>query len=850
MQSITKMGAAANAAEASINRMAAGQEKVARSFQHSARSVREAERANQLYFQSQARIEKQQLAMMERYQAKQGLIQSGMLPGPGGHGGGRMSLHERASAAMMGYAGVYMAGAIGRGLSHFLDNAESERMSRQKMGMVGFKGGLMAEANKVAEQMTGKYRNLSRADVLEQLYEGVAIHGDAKHALENVEAQVKLASFLQAFQGGAHGHNSKEWGREVFAAIKSMEMYGVLNTHDEEKKRADIDSYTGAMMSMKALYGDQAKIGEYLTTQRRAGTSFRLFDENFRLNVLPALVQEAGGATTGQQAMTAYQTIAGGTKLRKSQMAMMKTYGLLEGERFAESFRELFKQDPTLAAADLVARGAKKYKMEASDPALIKKVMDDLGFIAPNRNMSAFFSNLIQNDKNIHKHIEAMKRTRQELEAISKGEFFAATTKAGAEAQVGAQMKNLKSSFGGVMLQPYIDRMNNMATGLNKASTSMKAFFDAHPQLAKAAGHGAVSMIGGLGAIAALAGVRMMLKAIGFGLGGLGGGAVRVAVGAAMGGPAGAAAATALMALPLLARTSPAHLATAGKAAADASHKMIAGMSKAGKAAEAAATGGWLGKLARFGLWGGLAAGAGMLAYSNRDSLASFGSGAMEFGRRAALFRLFSSETSDMLNNFFKEMKFDVPKLDFSSIQKAIETIAAALVKATERLRSHIMFQLGLRSFAEHYGQNGENIPDWATPAERAKIMGKIMADRHAEMFDDSAAGTYYNGWLGSAIQRGNNATFFAQPGFGQEVMDWGKLPGSGGAIPQAEAQREISVKTAVEGTINGSVKVEITGTVNGPVNGNGTASVTGAVQGSSNASRGESSPLNLGAGN
>ena len=860
MQSISRMGAAANTAESSINRLASTQARVANSFDKSARSVSNAERANELYYKSAARIEKMQVAMMERHQARQGLIAAGQLPG-------HVTTPARQNAGMSlmnAWAGFQLLGSAQHGFSSFLNLADAEYMGRKKMGMVGFKGDLMDRAEDAVKAMSRKYGNLSRGEIYEMLHEGVAIHGTADESIKNIEQQAKLMSFMEAFEGGKHKGTAGSTFREVQAWIKSMEMKGVLNEKDPAKRQQMIDDYVQAGMAIKAAYpSSQLRLGDMLLMQKRAGTAWYNLSDEFRFGYAPAMAQERGGQIVGTALMSAFASIRGGKKLSHNELKAMGEFGLVDGKtgRWTDDFQKKWADNPYLAAQDLVERVAKKNGLdphnEAQKKELEEKLTKSFSWLFPNRTASTQFLDLAFNSENFKKHAEYMALVRKEMAEIDRlakeGKVFYAGTKIGAETSLGKQLGNLGAAIGKPIEPVYISRTNAMANAVNRVAEGVNGFFKAHPAAAKVFGSTAMNVAAGIGGLAALAGVGLLVGVAkaGFGALGIGGAVARVGIAGAAGGLPAMAGAAALMAAPMMLGTSASHVKKLGAEAAAASDRMIKGMSAAGKAAESA---GFLSRLGRFGLWGGLAAGAGMLAYQNRDSLAGFGSGAMEFGRRAYLFRLFSEDTAEIINNMFKNLKLDVPKLDFSSVQKAIESIASVLASVGAKLWDHIAFQMGLRSFAEHYGANGENIPSWATPAERAKIMGRILADNHAAMFNDSDAGTPYNGPMWSRLARMNNASFVAQPGFGAEVQAWGALP----SVPQSEAQKEVSIRSTVEVNPGTPLTGQVTVTIDpskitaamAAIAGEVRNAVTGATQGSSNANRGESSPVNLGAGN
>lgn len=436
----------------------------------------------------------------------------------GGLGGGMLGGMAEA------WFGADMIIQAAKGVGKFLDAADHQMTAKTKMRFVGFKGELMTQADELATQLSKKYPNISKGDVLDQFYEGVAIHGDAKHALENVEAQTRLASFLQGFEGGKHGKNSKEWTREVFAAIKSMEQFGILNEHDPAKKTADISGYLGSLMSMKALYGEQAKIQEYLTAQRRAGASFYRLSEEFRFGYLPAMVQEQGGSTVGQQLMTAFQTIVGGTKLSKNQLSAMNKYGMIDPKtgRFAQRFVDSYLKSPFETAQFVAADVAKKNKLNMNDATQRERLKDilvrEMGWLFPNRNAASRMLDMFMNDKNYRKHAEGLIAVKHELDAIAKGEFFAAKTRAGAEGSIAKQFENLMGALGGPLYQPYLDRLNGMAGVFNRLSQSIGRLTDRHPRASGMVGTAAMYGLGALGALAGAGALGGLGRGIAWGL--------------------------------------------------------------------------------------------------------------------------------------------------------------------------------------------------------------------------------------------------------------------------------------------------------------------------------------------
>lgn len=898
---IMGMGRSADRAERTINTLAANQGRVAQSFERSTRVVREAERANELYYKSAARIEKMQIGMLERNQAKQGLIAQGLLPG--GSASGRAHLRQRGAMDMMNaYMGVMMVQGLQTGFGKFLDHSNAQRMTGTKMSMVGFKGDLLNEALKRAGEISGKYGNLSKADVMEQLYEGVAIYGDARHALENVEQQAKLTSFLNAFEGGTHSGKGNHALREVQAWIKSMEMKGTLNEHDPVKKQRMIDDYIQAGMAIKVAYGGQLNLSEMLLMQKRAGSSWYNFSDEFRFGYAPAMAQERGGQIVGTALMSAFSSIRGGKKLSKNELAMMSKYGLLDGStgRWTQSFQDLWGSNPYLAAQDLVGRVAAQNKLDPHDEKqkdlLARELTKSFGWLFPNRTASTQFLDLAFNDENFRKHAEYMVRVREEMKEIEKaaqnGTVFAATTKGGAEASASKQWTNAMAAIGGPMLGPYIARLNDFASVLHRVAGAVTAVFEANPALGSAVGHAAMLGLGGLSAATLVASAGFLWGALKMGVSLL---------------PFAGAGAARYAALPLMA-------GGAGLAGAE--------MAMAGGAAAVAVTRvGWMSRLMSLLSFGLLGAGRGVVGFHN--AVNGLGAGLAIAGRvlRTSLAFLTIGEVwqhrhelgqiAADIGDFFKVWIGKEQITGGPGTRKAarklaedlgldldvpIEGIAKAIRKKFDELEKHL-FSTGGASWARHW----LTLDDWRLPYGK---IGKATSytPEVLELMNQAAGKTDWmagapmpgtDAWhpqIWDAMMRGQGVaplpiappsatttrgildriygSAFGYPGDGG-LFDAPADAGSGllgglagnaaraidfGAAPKGEGLREIAVRSYVEVTpsvpLSGTVAVTINGTVNGPVNGSGTANITGAVQAKSDAPRGESSPLNLGAGN
>lgn len=432
--------------------------------------------------------------------------------------------HNPLNYALNAYLGLAIGQTVAHGVGHVLDKANEQVMARYKMTLVGFDPKMMPGADAAVDQLTRKYSNLSKGQLYEQLYEGVSIYGNAEESLANIDNQARLASFLSVWDGGKHAGNSRSIISEAYAAVKSMEMDGVLNQLDPAKRKAEVSKYMDALVSMKVLYGDQARLGDYLKMQKAAGASFYGLNDNFKFGILPAMIQERGGPQVGTRLMTTFNTMNGATQLKQAQQAALAQYGLLEGAgksaHVSAALREAFKHDPSQAAAMLMDRIASKQGLDPSKAADMARLKDliptELARMFPNRSTSGLFTDLLFNDKNFEKHLQAIGATRAELDKIAKGEFFKAATYGGALGSAAKQWDNLIAAIGKPMMQPAIDGLNALAQAFN----SMTGGAEKNPGLVKygayAASAAGVAMLAG--ALVRLARFTYVPQIIGSGL--------------------------------------------------------------------------------------------------------------------------------------------------------------------------------------------------------------------------------------------------------------------------------------------------------------------------------------------
>lgn len=386
-------------------------------------------------------------------------------------------------------AGMALAGTGMLKIMSGLVEKGNEFVKIQKdMAIAGATNAQVGHAVAAAWELTGKNKNLSASEILKTINDARGIFGDQDVATHEMPEFVKAMSFLKAYDGGKHGGHS-DLASEINAAIKSGEISGKIAP---EEMKTHIASLVGA----KIAFGEQVKVGQYLTAQRAAGAGARGWDDDFRYGIFSALVQE-NGQNAGTMSMTAFNKIIGGQN-RKSAYSAMDEVGILDREKVQYDQHGHLKSvgNGAIKGDDIFYRNPQKWVDSILRPA-IEKVSSDpmiqsqmLSKMFPDRNAAKFITELLQQGGKFHKD--------------------AALAATGAKNYLADDGKYVDTSLNGQM-QAFREQWNNFMTALGSpmvenATKSMKLFADNLNSMLGplVANSGAVQVIGSaLGGVAA-----------------------------------------------------------------------------------------------------------------------------------------------------------------------------------------------------------------------------------------------------------------------------------------------------------------------------------------------------------
>lgn len=316
-----------------------------------------------------------------------------------------------------GGLGVFGGITVLKGAEKLIDHGNDLVKIQRDMAQAGVSSTQIQEAYAKAWQMTAKYQNMSAVEVLKMQNDARMTFGDQGQATHHIDDFVQMASFLKAYEGGEHSSHSEGLLREVNAAMKSGELAGKINPEE-------MAEHVKQLTAMKIAYGEQLKIGQYLTAQRAAGVALRNSSDAFRYGMFPALVQE-NGPGAGVMLMTAFNKIVAGTGNRTKSLEHMADIGLLHKDQldYDKVGRIKGLKDPSAILNNHdAAVNFGDWVMKTFKPLIDAKTEDPIrqaqmiSAMFPDRNAAKAITEIIQQYRKLAKDAEQMAKARAAMD--------------------------------------------------------------------------------------------------------------------------------------------------------------------------------------------------------------------------------------------------------------------------------------------------------------------------------------------------------------------------------------------------------------------------------------------------
>ena len=311
---------------------------------------------------------------------------------------------NRVQAAAFGAVQAIAGFAMLKGLDRLIERGNELTRVMRNMEQAGASAVQVKHADDEARRLTSIYRNMSRVDVMHAINDARGIFGSQDTAIHEVPGIIRAGSFLRAYQGEEKGKGSHSaLMAEMSAALKSGEIAGKITP-------AEMFKHIDGLVAMKVAFGEQLKIGQYLTAQRHAGAAARNWSDDFRYGIFGALVQE-NGPNAGTMLATLGNKVVGGSGWTTAAAKNAMNLGLLDPDKveYDKNGRvkrikpggvkgwETFADNPQLWVdkflKPLVERSSK-------DPARQQQL---IASIFPNQNASKAVTEMIQQGTKFHK---------------------------------------------------------------------------------------------------------------------------------------------------------------------------------------------------------------------------------------------------------------------------------------------------------------------------------------------------------------------------------------------------------------------------------------------------------------
>ncbi len=380
-------------------------------------------------------------------------------PSRGGHtiGGGLVG-------GMLGLEGLH----AGRQLVHGTIHAGAEAAHQEVNMRAAMSDYDVAQIKaKAFELSIGAYKNFSITTIEEAIQDARGVVGSTEEASHLAQNFLGLKTVAQA--NGGEGGSSL-----VFAQmVKTLELAGV--TQDKARMEEMMDT----MAKASAVFPKSLPPNAYFEFFKHAGAYGRTLSPDFIRGVLPSLMAEQGGDSTGQSLVTFLQTFTG-KKMKKVAATEFEKLGLLDGDGHIKGREEALSNPYEWLNKYL------KPKLDAMH-ASKEQMMMIVGQLYGDRYAAAIVNLMLTQRSVIEKDKKQMDEAKgyKEQTALRQGQdpFTAMES-------VKAQFENFLRSAASPLVGPAVTGMNLLAEGISKLTKATSNITGAPTALTGAAALG------------------------------------------------------------------------------------------------------------------------------------------------------------------------------------------------------------------------------------------------------------------------------------------------------------------------------------------------------------------------
>lgn len=379
----------------------------------------------------------------------------------------RMEEIRRLSALAFAGGSIAAGGMMGLGfISKLLKPAEEYTHQLALMNAQNIKGVELAKATAAAWETTRKVQTTTVSENLQSIREMLPVFGDLAHAIQYLPQVQRVSATLQST---LHGQGGVEGKDVAFAATKALEMRGVSMNPVAFTQQMDLIA--------KAVIATGGKVtpNSILQAQKYSGQYGSSFSNDFMYGILPTLVQEYGGSSTGTALTSMMQALTGGrmTPQAAKAFSQLKLNGkpLLDMKQYTD-FRNGLPGTTALGALQGTDKGITnpfEWVQKYLEPALKQAGINDpahraamLGMLFSNRTAARMVNLLDSQGPRLMKDFHIIGSAQTAVDP-SKDPVLA-------QKAMEAQWENTKTALGNSIVPIIVPAMLKLADSLNKIS--------------------------------------------------------------------------------------------------------------------------------------------------------------------------------------------------------------------------------------------------------------------------------------------------------------------------------------------------------------------------------------------
>lgn len=360
-----------------------------------------------------------------------------------------------------------------RGVSGLIHEAVSSTAARAheavRMEVSGMPASEIADAERVAAELSERYKALSQTTIMHSLRNMRAIVGTYEEAAKILDPILKLRIAAM----GARPGNAAELAEDFDKLVKGMEIKGV--TMDPVK----FTSYMQGMAKALNVFGDTLKPYDYYQMFKYGSVGVQALSQQFMLETAPTFAQEMGGSRTGM-ALAMFYAKTVGDSMTLVAANELKKFGLIDMSKVQSKAGRITRLSPgAVVGWQTAAHDPYAWVNDVLLPAMARHGVTDkdhiLGEIATifgsgRQSSGALVSILATQQQRIHKDWNLVEHARG-LEAAdiyqSKDPFIAMDA-------VAEQFKNLLAVAGSPLAAPAAKALNEIASGIAALENAAK----------------------------------------------------------------------------------------------------------------------------------------------------------------------------------------------------------------------------------------------------------------------------------------------------------------------------------------------------------------------------------------